>query len=240
MLHNIVELLQSTSAGKGDPDVFSSRVRVAVGLHRARLSIIWGLGVLKAHHPWRCRVEQLRVRDLMVPISEYATVSEEATLHDAVVALEEADKSFGGRKYKHRSVLVVRPDKSVVGRLTYLGILQALEPKYEKLGDISGAKRFGLSPEFITFMMKHFGLWTGSFQDLCAVAAARKVKDLVTTPPENLYVNRDAALNEALHRLIISQELSLLVTGDRGEVVGVLRLIDLFDKVSEQIRACDS
>lgn len=183
-------------------------------------------------------MEELRVRDLMVPLSEYATVPEDATLYDAVVALEEADKSFADRKYKHRSVVVIRPDKTVVGKLTYLGILQALEPKYEKLGEISAAKRFGLSSEFTTFMMKHFGFWKGSFQDLCAKAATRKVKELVREPDENLFVSQDATLNEASHRLIMSQELSLLVTGDQGEVVGVLRLIDLFDKVSEQIRAC--
>ena len=183
-------------------------------------------------------MEQFRVRDLMVPISEYATVSEDATLYDAVVALEQAENSFADRKYKHRSVLVIRPDQSMVGKLTYQGILRGLEPKYERLGDISAASRFGVSSEFLTFMMKHFGLWEGSFQDLCAKAATRTVKHLVTEPDENLYVDQDAALNEALHKLIMSGELSLLVTGNQQTVVGVLRLIDLFEEISKQIRAC--
>lgn len=183
-------------------------------------------------------MEEFRVRDLMVPISEYATVSEDATLYDAVVALEEAEKSFAGRKYKHRSVLVVRPDQTVMGKLTYQGILRGLEPKYEKLGDISTASRFGVSPEFLTFMMKHFGFWQGSFQDLCAKAATRSVKNLMTEPDKNVYVNQDATLSEALHRLVMSGELSLLVTGNQGKVVGVLRLIDLFEEISKQIRTC--
>ncbi|MEW6137047.1 MAG: CBS domain-containing protein [Thermodesulfobacteriota bacterium] len=183
-------------------------------------------------------MEELRVRDLMVPISEYATVGENATLFDAVVALEEADSKFTERKYKHRSVLVVRPDGTVVGKLTYLAILRGLEPKYEKLGDISSTSRFGVSSEFLTFMMKHFGLWQGSFQDLCAKAAGRKVTELAVETGRSMYISQDASLNEAMHQLVMSQELSLLVTGDQGQVIGVLRLIDLFEKVSEQIRKC--
>jgi len=34
------------------------------------------------------------VRDLMVPLQEYATVNEEASLYAAVLALEEAQKTF--------------------------------------------------------------------------------------------------------------------------------------------------
>ena len=34
------------------------------------------------------------VKDLMVPISEYATVPEEATLYESVLALEKAQETF--------------------------------------------------------------------------------------------------------------------------------------------------
>ena len=34
------------------------------------------------------------VKDLMVPLSEYATVSEDATLYEAVLSLEEAQEKF--------------------------------------------------------------------------------------------------------------------------------------------------
>jgi len=39
-------------------------------------------------------MKQTKVRDLMVPLSEYATVSEEATLYEAVMALEESQLKF--------------------------------------------------------------------------------------------------------------------------------------------------
>ena len=39
-------------------------------------------------------MKQTKVRDLMVPLSDYATVSEQATLYEAVMALEQAQIKF--------------------------------------------------------------------------------------------------------------------------------------------------
>jgi CBS domain-containing protein len=49
------------------------------------------------------------VKDLMVPLSEYATVSEDATLYDAVLSLEEAQEKFEDRhtRYRHRAILIL-------------------------------------------------------------------------------------------------------------------------------------
>ncbi len=46
------------------------------------------------------------VKDMMVPKSEYATISEESNLFEAVTALEEAQKKFDRSHYPHRAVLV--------------------------------------------------------------------------------------------------------------------------------------
>ena len=51
------------------------------------------------------------VSELMVPLSEYATVSEEATLYDAILALEKAQEEFNGFEYKHRAILVFNSGK---------------------------------------------------------------------------------------------------------------------------------
>ncbi len=46
------------------------------------------------------------VLDLMVPLSEYATVSDDASLCDAIVALEKAQEEFDQTRYRHRAILV--------------------------------------------------------------------------------------------------------------------------------------
>ncbi|HAA05016.1 MAG TPA: CBS domain-containing protein, partial [Syntrophobacteraceae bacterium] len=54
-------------------------------------------------------MQSIKVEKLMVPLAEYATVSEEATLNEAVLALDTAQKSVEGDREKHRAVLVLDP-----------------------------------------------------------------------------------------------------------------------------------
>ena len=51
------------------------------------------------------------VKDLMVPLEEYATVSEDASLLDAVLALETAQRNFDQARYRHRALLVLDENK---------------------------------------------------------------------------------------------------------------------------------
>ena len=51
-------------------------------------------------------MKSIKVKHLMVPLDEYATVDENATLNEAVLALEESQKRFRQDRYKHRAVLV--------------------------------------------------------------------------------------------------------------------------------------
>ena len=46
------------------------------------------------------------IKDLMVPLSEYATVSEDASLYDAVLSLEDAQEQFEDKhtRYRHRAI----------------------------------------------------------------------------------------------------------------------------------------
>ena len=46
------------------------------------------------------------VKDIMVPLSEYATVSEDATLYEAVAALKKSQADFDKAKYRHRAILI--------------------------------------------------------------------------------------------------------------------------------------
>jgi hypothetical protein len=50
-------------------------------------------------------------------------------------------------------------------------------------------------------------------------------------------IDENALLTEAIHRIVLWQTLSILVTRG-GEVVGILRLSDLFDEISCHV--CDS
>ena len=67
-----------------------------------------------------------KIEDLMVPLSEYATVTVGATLFDAVSALEKAQMEFDQTKYRHRAVLVLDKNGEVVGKVSQHTALKAL------------------------------------------------------------------------------------------------------------------
>ena len=150
----------------------------------------------------------------MVPLEEYATVSEEATLLEAVAALEKAQQAFSQKRYKHRAVLVLDREGRVVGKLSQHDFLKALEPNYEKMEKKwkVSLSRFGVGDLYVKNAIKEFDLWQKPLQNLCDRATSVRAKDVMYTPGEGEYVDAEATLDEALHRLISGRHHSLLVT----------------------------
>jgi len=184
-------------------------------------------------------MEIITVKDLVVPLEEYATVSEDATLLDAVTALEESQEALDRERYLylHRAILVYDKNKKIVGKISQLDVLRALEPKYKNVGDLARLSRAGFSPSFLNTMLKQEALWKNPLRDICIKAASFRVKTFMYTPTEGEYISEDAPLEEAVHLLIMGHHHSLLVTrGD--EIVGILRLTDVFAEMFHIMKTC--
>lgn len=178
------------------------------------------------------------VKDLMVPLAEYATVNEDASLHAAVLALEEAQKKFRQDAYKHRAILVLDKGGRVVGKLSQLDVIKGLEAGYKKMGDFKGISHTGFSTDFIKSMVDKYDLWQKPLEDICRRSPHIKVKDVMYTPTEGEYVPEEATLDQAIHQLVVGHHQSLLVTGKGKEIMGILRLTDVFQEVCEMIKTC--
>ena len=85
----------------------------------------------------------ITVRELMVPLEDYATVPREATLRDAVLALEKAQMNLDPNRHKHRAILVLDEGGKVVSKITMKNILVALEPNYGKVEGMGVLERSG-------------------------------------------------------------------------------------------------
>ena len=181
-------------------------------------------------------MQTILVKEMMVPLKDYATVSENATMCDAVLALEKAQDEFDQSRYRHRAVLVYNDQNKIVGKISQLDLLKALEPKYNKVFDTGALSRTGYSLDYIK-SLSHTGFWNKPLNDICRKAAGMQVKNFMYTPREGEFIEESAELNEAVHRLIVGQHHSLLVTRSK-EIVGVLRLTDVFKLVSERIKVC--
>ena len=175
------------------------------------------------------------VKDLMVPRSEYATISEEANLFEAVTALDEAQKKFNRSQYTHRAVLVYDKDSKIVGKLSMLDMLVALEPKYGEMGEIKEFYTHGFSKNFILALEEQYRLWDKPLGDVCRKATKLRVQECMTKPFAGEYIEEDASLSQAINQLVIGRLQSLLVTNS-DEIVGILRLTDVFDGLYQNMK----
>ncbi|MCP4753834.1 MAG: CBS domain-containing protein [Proteobacteria bacterium] len=180
-------------------------------------------------------MRSITVRELMVPIGEYATVPQEADLYEAVLALEEAQKTVDPQKHKHRAILVLDDRQKVVGKISIFRVLIALEPKYRQLDAESVLTGSGFSPKMIEDMLKDNTLWNEPMEFICNRAAQFKVTDFMETPTDEVFVDENTLLGAAIHQMVMQKAHSLLVTrGD--EVVGILRLSDVFTAICDRIK----
>jgi len=183
-------------------------------------------------------VKSYKVKDLMVHRSEYAVISEDANLYEAVLALEKAQQAFDQTRYQHRAILVEDKDRKIVGKLGQLDILRALEPKYEEMkSDMPGMAKYGFSKKFLLSMLETYGLFGQPLDDICKKAGQEMVAKYMHRPTEGEYINEADSMDKAIHLLVVGHHQSLLVTKDE-EIVGLLRLTDVFAAVFHTMKTC--
>lgn len=176
------------------------------------------------------------VKELMVPLDDYAVVPHDATLVEAFGALREAEQRLRPARRPARAVLVVDPEGAIVGQLGHLEILQALEPGYCLLCDLGTPPRAGVRREPFGPLIDNVSFWRGELSSVCRRFRNLKVSALMHPIDEN--ISEDTPLLEAAHKMLIWQSMRALVTR-RGRVVGVLRLSDLLARAADFIDSDD-
>ena len=200
-------------------------------IKRQRIPLLTGAKEEKA-------LKSYTVKELMVPLAEYATVSRNASLFEAVSALEKAQEAFDRDRYRHRAILILNDDGQVVGKMGQLDVLRALEPKYaEMLDDPLQHHRYGFSKKFMMSILSQYNMWETPLEDICRKAGQRTVARFMHTPTEGEYISETATLDAAVHQLVMGNHQSLLVTGDQG-ITGILRLTDVFAAVFQTMKSC--
>lgn len=184
-------------------------------------------------------MESIAVKELMIPLADYATVTEDATLAEAVVALEKAQDDFDQNRYHHRAIIVYGKNGKVAGKISQMDVLKALEPKYSRAPDFSELDgQLGINVDYVKNLVNELGLLKKPVEDICKRAAEVQVSDIMHTPTQGEFVDETATLNEAIVQLLLGNHQSLLVTRKK-EIIGVLRLTDVFKKISDMIKACN-
>ncbi len=176
-------------------------------------------------------MENHLVKDFMVPISEYASVTVGTSLIDAVKALEKAQEKYTTSKYQHRAILVLDESGRIIGKISQLRALKAIEPDSQSNSEIEQLKEFNFSDNYVAQLRdlyrSHGKIMS---KDSLRDASTKKVEEFMQTPSPGEYVSENCSLDTAIHRLVAGTHLSLLVTRNE-KIVGILRISDVFAAV---------
>jgi CBS-domain-containing membrane protein len=175
------------------------------------------------------------IKDFMIPVDEYPRVKQTASIYEAMLILKTEQKKQPPAKPAFRAVLVLDDEELVVGKVGHSTFLKALEPRYKDVFDMDKLSRVQLSSNFIDSIKQHFNLWSDNI-DLCHIAKTTVISEIMR--PVEEHVRTDETLAEAIHKFLMWQCLSVLVTSG-NEVVGILRLSDIYSEMENYILNCD-
>ncbi|MDX9857786.1 MAG: CBS domain-containing protein [candidate division Zixibacteria bacterium] len=172
------------------------------------------------------------VKDVMVPLDACAVVSEDASFAEIFRALDRAQKNLPPGRHPYQTVLVTDRRRRVVGKIGQLAMLRALEPKYTMLAGLDAVPGAGVNEQFLLSIMDHYEFFQDRLSDLCRAALNIPAKSIMHPVSEN--IDENMSLNEAIHKLITWEALSVPVNRE-GDIVGLLRLPDLFAELSRTV-----
>ena len=173
------------------------------------------------------------VRDIMLPLDEYAIVGDDATIEEALTALEAAQANIPANRHPHRAVLVRDEQGCIIGKVDHLAFLRALLPDVSHVAVEPFLERAGVSDSMRETSMATLEWLAGDMVDICARARSQKVGDVCS--PAFGDIEESASLIDAVKVFAHTRALSLLVR--RGQATfGILRLADLFDELARQVR----
>lgn len=173
-----------------------------------------------------------KVRDLLVPLSEYANTTADSTLREAVPTLrklycqvEEGKCTNAG----HRNILVLDRAGELVGILSFRSILKVLIP--EVAGGLTARlEALGVSIAFAQADSPQLDEARASFRARVIRNADTNVKDVMLKVKGT--ISADADLMDAL-KLMYQNKITVLPVHDGKKLVGVVRESDLFLSVAE-------
>ena len=191
-------------------------------------------------------MSEFSLKDLTVPIEDYASVSLDASLLEGILALKEAQQRIfhdDPERHRDRAVLVKDSRGEIIGKLSMWSIIGCLEPNYGRAkGGVASSKaaaRVGSARIQIEGIMKSSHLWRSRLRTIANDTAPLKVKDLLHKVRPAELIDENATLETAIHQLVNGHFMSLLVTRE-GRIIGILRLVDVFEAVCRMIRREDT
>lgn len=171
--------------------------------------------------------EEKSVSGVMVPISEYTTLPEDAKIRDAIFALKQSFYSKMATSMimetGHRSVLVMDHQNKCSGLVEIIDLMDMIMPAYLSAPKPSLADTIQYSPMF----------WKGMFTTEIKKKSALPITEVMSAAP--YAIDGNASLMEACY-MMLQNKVRRLVVMQGGKIAGVIREQDLFFEMEKILR----
>jgi len=167
-----------------------------------------------------------QVREIMVPIDQYPSVRDTATLGEAITVIDSARLDVDGRQSQPRLLLVFDAIQVLVGYVRRRDIMRGLEPQFlvsqpleyrKMLFDVSADPNLSELP---------FDRTVSRIRQ----QAGRPVSDVMLPIPTT--INADDHLMKAIHEMV-TLNLYLIPVVDGKHLVGVVRSVDMIHELAQ-------
>lgn len=172
------------------------------------------------------------VRDLMIPLADIPLVREDSTIRDAMIALNKVRHLQPEGRAPLGTVFVVDDKSQITGKLGPFACIKALGGAFQAVEASRDLSRVGISTNSIATIRDHYRFLQEAISDMCGRASSILAKDAMHPIFESIHA--DASLQEAVLKMGAWNTLSVPVVKG-NEVVGMLRLLDLFREVSDVV-----
>ncbi len=166
-------------------------------------------------------INNKKAGDLLVPISGYPHISEDASVKEAFLILRHNFEGGAG----YRSILVLNEKDQLKGVLGLRDLIRAIEPQFLKA---IPPQYQGAAPEYPALTL----IWQELFSTQSKEAAQKPVRHIMT--PVKATVSLDDSVAKIAYLILLTNS-NILPVVDKGRAVGVVRLVDVFNEIAKEI-----
>jgi CBS domain-containing protein len=170
-----------------------------------------------------------RVGEIMIPVEHYPSVRDNATLRDAIAVMERAQLDVGSRKSLPRALLVFDEIHVAVGYVRRRDLMLGLEPRFLVSQPLDYPKKpFDVAIDPNLSELSYDRMVKGIRE-----RAARPVSDVMC--PIEAILEADDHVMKAVSEMV-SLDLSLIPVVRNGQLVGVVRSVDVFHEIVQLLQ----
>lgn len=164
--------------------------------------------------------------ELMIPLQEYPHVSRSCTIREVIELMEKSQLEVGGQKSLPRVVLVFDDDNKLLGTVRRRDILRALEPSFLLSEPMQYRKKlFDVRVDPNLAEISYEKVLSGIQK-----RADRLISEVIL--PILVTVDYDDHIIKVIYEMV-DNNLSLLPVLKQGQVVGVVRSVDVLHEVAQ-------